>query len=99
VRATVAIDERGEVAGYTDVRVTPGLAAASTDDTAVAAWARGRGVGRAVKIESLRRLRADRPEVETVSTMNAEHNAAMRHINTSVGFVPTVVLTTTVVRL
>jgi mycothiol synthase len=99
VRATVAIDERNEIAGYTDLRITPGDTAASTDDTAVAAWARGRGIGRAVKVESLRRLRADHPQVETVSTMNAEHNAAMRHINTSVGFVPTVILTTTVVKL
>ena len=99
VRATVAIDERNEVAGATDLRVTPGDTSASTDDTAVAAWARGRGIGRAVKVESLRRLRADRPEVETVTTMNAEHNAAMRRINASVGFVPTVFLTTTVLRL
>ena len=99
VRATVAIDDRNEVAGFTDLRVTPGDTAASTDDTAVAAWARGQGIGRAVKVESLRRLRTDHPQVETVTTMNAEHNAAMRHINTSVGFVPTVILTTTVVTL
>ncbi|MDX6425446.1 MAG: hypothetical protein QOD52_851, partial [Gaiellaceae bacterium] len=43
--------------------------------------------------------RADRPDVELVTTMNAEHNAAMRHINTSVGFVPTATLTTTVLTL
>jgi GNAT superfamily N-acetyltransferase/predicted GNAT family acetyltransferase len=99
VRATVAIDDRNEVAGFTDLRLTPGDTTASTDDTAVAAWARGQGIGRAVKVESLRRLRADHPQVETVTTMNAEHNAAMRHINTSVGFVPTVFLTTTVLTL
>ena len=52
-----------------------------------------------MKVESLRRLRADRPEVETVSTMNAERNAAMRHINTQIGFVPTSTLTTTVLEL
>jgi mycothiol synthase len=96
MRVTVVIDERNEVAAFTDLRVTPGATTAATDDTAVAAWARGRGLGRAVKVESLRRLCADRPEVETVTTMNAERNAAMRHINTSVGFVPTVILTTTV---
>ncbi len=28
--------------------------------------------------------------------MNAEHNGAMRHINTQIGFVPTTTLTTTV---
>jgi GNAT superfamily N-acetyltransferase len=99
VRVTVAIDERNEVAAFTDLRVTPGETAASTDDTAVAAWARGRGLGRAVKVESLRRLCADHPEVETVTTMNAERNAAMRHINTRIGFVPTVILTSTVLTL
>jgi GNAT superfamily N-acetyltransferase len=99
VRVTVAIDERREVAAFTDLRATPGEPAASTDDTAVAAWARGRGVGRAVKLESLRRLRTDRSEVETVTTMNAELNAAMRHINTRLGFVPTATLTTAVLSL
>jgi predicted GNAT family acetyltransferase len=99
MRVTVAIDERNEVAAFTDLRVTPGATTAATDDTAVAAWARGRGLGRAVKLESLRRLSADRSEVKTVTTMNAERNAAMRHINTRVGFVPTVILTSTVLTL
>jgi GNAT superfamily N-acetyltransferase len=99
MRVTVVIDERNEVAAFTDLRVTPGATTAGTDDTAVAAWARGRGIGRAVKLEALRRLRADRPEVETVTTMNAEGNAAMRHINTRIGFVPTVILTSTVLTL
>jgi GNAT superfamily N-acetyltransferase/predicted GNAT family acetyltransferase len=99
MRVTVAIDERNEVGAFTDLRVTPGGTTAGTDDTAVAAWARGRGHGRAVKLESLRRLRADRPEVETVTTMNAERNAAMRHINTRIGFVPTAILTSTVLTL
>ena len=99
VRVTVAIDGRSEVAAFTDVRVTPGATTAGTDDTAVAAWARGLGLGRAVKLESLRRLSADRPEVEMVTTTNTEHNVAMRHINTRVGFVPTVILTSTVLTL
>ncbi|MCW2964008.1 MAG: GCN5-related N-acetyltransferase [Actinomycetia bacterium] len=99
MRVTVALDELNEVAAFTDLRVTAGAPAASTDDTAVAGWARGRGLGRAVKLESLRRLRADRPEVETVTTMNAELNAAMRHINTRIGFVPTATLTTAVLTL
>jgi GNAT superfamily N-acetyltransferase len=99
MRVTVAIDERNEVAAFTDVRVTPGATVAGTDDTAVAAWARGRGIGRAVKLESLRRLREERPDVELVNTMNAEHNAAMRHINISLGFVSTATLTTAVLTL
>jgi GNAT superfamily N-acetyltransferase len=99
VRVTVALDEWDEIGAFTDLRTTPGSAAAATDDTAVVAPARGQGLGRAVKLESLRRLRADRPEVETVSTMNAEQNAAMRHINTAIGFVPTATLTTAVLTL
>lgn len=99
VRVTVALDERGEIGAFTDLRATPGAQAATTDDTAVAAWARSRGLGRAVKAESLRRLCADHPEVETVSTLNAEHNGAMRHINASLGFVPTLTLTTSVLTL
>jgi mycothiol synthase len=96
IRVTVAVDDHDEIGAFTDLRATPGDAAAATDDTAVIASARGLGLARAVKVESLRRLRAERPEVETVSTMNAEHNAAMRHINTQIGFVPTSTLTTTV---
>ncbi len=99
VRVTVALDERDEVGAFTDLRTTPGSAAAATDDTAAVAAARGLGLARAVKVESLRRLRAERPEVVTVSTMNAEHNGAMRHINTQIGFVPTSTLTTTVLTL
>ena len=99
IRVTVALDDRHEVGAFTDVRLMPGTAAAATEDTAVAAWARGLGLGRAVKVESLRRLRADRPEVERVSTANAEQNAAIRHINTSLGFVPTSILTTSVLTL
>ena len=99
VRVTVALDEQDEIGAFTDLRASPGSVAAATDDTGVVASARGLGLARAVKVESLRRLRAERPEVETVSTMNAEHNGAMRHINTQIGFVPTATLTTTVLKL
>ncbi len=96
IRVTVALDDHGEIGAFTDLRATPGASAAATDDTGVVASARGIGLARAVKVESLRRLRAERPEVETVSTMNAERNEAIRHINTQIGFVPTSTLTTTV---
>ncbi len=99
IRVTVALDDQDEIGAFTDLRTTPGHTAAATDDTAVIASARGLGLARAVKVESLRRLRADRPEVETVATMNAERNAAMRHINTQIGFVPTSTLTTAVLDL
>jgi GNAT superfamily N-acetyltransferase len=100
VRVTVAIDPSGDIVSFTDVRVSPAPSIiANTDDTGTLARARGLGLARAVKLESLRRLRDDRPDVELVNTMNAEHNTAMRHINTRIGFVPTATLTTTVLTL
>jgi predicted GNAT family acetyltransferase len=79
------------------VRVSaPPAAEASTDDTGTVSPWRRRGLARAVKLESLRLLREQRPDVEAVATLNAEDNVAMRAINTRIGFVPTVTLMTTV---
>jgi GNAT superfamily N-acetyltransferase len=100
IRATVAVDERGEVGAFTDVRVSPPPSAiADTDDSATVAWARRRGLARAVKRESLRLLQTERPDVEVVRTVNAEENTGMRAVNTSVGFVPTHIRTATIVTL
>jgi hypothetical protein len=96
---TAALGEDGEVGAFTDLRVSAGSTLGFTDDTGTVAAARGRGLSRAVKLESLRRLRLDHPEVEVVETMNAEENAAMRHINTRLGFVPTQTLTSTTLQL
>jgi GNAT superfamily N-acetyltransferase len=99
VHFTVAVED-GEVVALTGVRVGPAPCPyAATDDTATIPSARGRGLAYAVKLENLRRLHAERPDVELVGTMNAEHNVAMRAINTKLGFVPTVTLTTAVVTL
>jgi GNAT superfamily N-acetyltransferase len=98
--ATVAIDERGEIGSFTDVRTSPAPSpVAGTDDSATAAWARRRGLATAVKCESLRLLRESRPDVEVVRTLNAEENLGMRTVNTRAGFIPTYVRTTTVVTL
>lgn len=99
MRVTVALHESGEIGAFTELRVSHGAISAFTDDTATVAAHRGRGLGRAVKLESLRRLREDHPEVEYVTTSNDEGNAAMRHINESVGFVPTVTWTTSTLTL
>jgi GNAT superfamily N-acetyltransferase len=97
---TVAVDERGELGSFTDVRTSPAPArVAGTDDTGTAPWARRQGLATAVKLESLRRLRHERPDVEVVRTMNAEGNVAMRAVNTRLGFVPVGYLTTAVVTL
>jgi GNAT superfamily N-acetyltransferase len=94
MRVTVAL--RGdEIGAFTELRVSRGATSAFTDDTATVAAHRGQGLATAVKLESLRRLRADHPEVEVVTTSNDEGNTVMRHINTSLGFRPVVTFTTT----
>jgi GNAT superfamily N-acetyltransferase len=98
-RVTAALED-GAVVAFTDLRASaPPSPVAGTDDTATIPTARRRGLARAVKLESLRRLRDERPDIELVNTINAEHNVAMRNVNTQIGFVPTVTLTTTVVTL
>jgi RimJ/RimL family protein N-acetyltransferase len=99
MRLTVAMDDAGEIGAFTELRHSAGSVLGFTDDTGTVAAHRGKGLARAAKLESLRRLRADHPEIEVVTTRNAEENAAMRHINESVGFRPTVVETTAALAL
>lgn len=100
IRVTVATTSSGEVAAFTEIRVSaPPTTTASTEDTATVAAHRRRGLALAVKVESLRLLRADRPDVEVVPTLNAESNVAMRTVNTKLGFVPCATLTTAVLKL
>jgi hypothetical protein len=99
MRATVAV-AGGEVVAFTELRVSaPPASQASTDDTCTVPVHRGRGLARAVKCESLRLLRLERPDVERVTTLNAESNVAMRTVNHDLGFVPVLTLTTTVLEL
>jgi mycothiol synthase len=93
MRVTVAIREDGEIGAFTELRVSSGSTLGFTDDTGTLAAHRRQGLARAVKLESLRRLRADHPEITVVSTSNAEENAAMRYVNEGVGFRPTAVET------
>lgn len=99
MRLTVAMAADGEIGAFTELRVSRGSTLGFTDDTGTVAAQRGKGLARAVKLESLRRLRADHPEVEVVTTSNAEENAVMRHLNESIGFRPAVVETLAVVDL
>ena len=93
MRLSVAIDAAGEIGAFTELRVSRGSALAVTDDTGTVAPLRGKGLARAVKLESLRRLRDDHPTVEAVLTQNAEENAVMRHLNVSIGFRPSLIET------
>jgi mycothiol synthase len=96
---TVAV-AGGEVLSLTGIRVPAAPASfVRTDDTATVPHARGRGLAIAVKAENLHRLRAERPDIETVATKNAEHNAAMRAVNAKLGFEPVLILTTAVLDL
>jgi GNAT superfamily N-acetyltransferase len=93
MRVTVAIREDGEIGAFTELRISSGSTLGFTDDTGTVAAHRGQGLARAVKLASLRGLRADHPEITVVSTSNAEENAAMRHVNERVGFRPSAVET------
>jgi GNAT superfamily N-acetyltransferase len=98
MRVSIAMHDSGEIGAFTELRVSSGSTVAFTDDTGTVAAHRGKGLARAVKLESLRRLRADHPDVELVTTMNAEENVTMRHINESVGFRAVATLTTATLR-
>ena len=95
-RVTAAI-AGNEVVAFTELRVSaPPARIASTEDTVTLRAHRGRGLAQAVKAESLRLLRANRPDVEAVATLNAESNGPMRAVNAKLGFVPVATLTTAV---
>ncbi len=99
-RVTVALDGAGEVAGYTELRVSPDTGAvAGVDDTAVVAAHRGRGLATWIKRESLRLLAADRPDVALVTTANDASNAAILAVNRTLGFRPVSTWTDAVLRL
>jgi GNAT superfamily N-acetyltransferase len=86
-RLTVALDPADRIVGFTELRVGPEPGAlATTEDTAVLADHRGRGLATWVKAESLRLLRVDRPDVDRVVTDNAETNASMLAVNARLGF-------------
>ncbi|HET9188433.1 MAG TPA: GNAT family N-acetyltransferase, partial [Acidothermaceae bacterium] len=72
----------------TDVLVPEGRRTlAYQEDTVVRPDHRNRGLGRWVKAEMLRWLAEEEPQLEQIVTWNATENAAMRDINTELGFV------------
>lgn len=86
---TVALDASGEVVAYTDLATTvhePGKA--YQWGTLVRPDARGHRLGLAVKVANLRLLQAERPDIELLTTYNAEVNAHMVAVNDRLGFVP-----------
>jgi GNAT superfamily N-acetyltransferase len=81
-------DTTGELVALTDVLVPKGRrTVAFQEDTVVRPDHRNRGLGRWVKAEMLRWLADEEPHLEQIVTWNATENAAMRGINTELGFV------------
>jgi mycothiol synthase len=86
-RTVVAVDERGEVAGLTEVERQP----LSPDrlfqgDTAVLVAHRGHGLGLAMKAGMLRWLTADNDGLDHVWTSTGADNTQMVDVNTRLGF-------------
>lgn len=83
-----AFTPSGECAGFTE------LLSRREDDTAhqagtlVARAHRGHRLGLAVKLANLRALRADRPDLTSVTTYTAPENAYMHNVNDALGFTP-----------
>lgn len=81
-------DATGELVGLTGVLVPSGRPTLGTqEDTVVRPDHRERGLGRWIKAEMLQWLARDEPQLEQIITWNATENAAMRAINTELGFV------------
>lgn len=86
---TVALAAAGEVVAYTDVATTihePGKA--YQWGTLVRPDVRGHRLGLAVKVANLQLLQAERPDIELLTTYNAEVNAHMVAVNDRLGFTP-----------
>ncbi|OYO13631.1 hypothetical protein CGZ94_11770 [Enemella evansiae] len=84
--------DSGELAAYTQLSVVdevPELA--WQNDTLVAAAHRGHRLGMRIKLANLAQLREQAPGVRRILTGNADENAHMRSINTTLGFRPAVV--------
>jgi RimJ/RimL family protein N-acetyltransferase len=76
-----------------------GTTTAFTDDTAVLAAHRGRGLAAWIKDACLRRLSTERPDVTAVVTENDVTNAPMLAVNAKLGFVETSIRTEAILDL
>lgn len=77
----------GEVAGYTDLHVTPGrIDYAEQQDTVIIPAHRGHRLGMAIKCQMLLNLKQWAPELRTISTWNADSNTHMLAVNIELGF-------------
>ena len=75
-----------ELAGFTELVVTPGGATGMQEDTGVITAHRGHRLGLRVKAAMLQWLRDEEPDLRVVTTWNAETNGHMLAINWALGF-------------
>ena len=81
------IEENGEVSGLTQLRRVPGKEKLLSQNlTGVPIKYRGRKLGKWVKAAMVKMVKEKYPDAEGIVTGNAESNAAMLHINRSLGF-------------
>jgi len=82
----------GRLVGFTEIAVSPsgrrsdGHAYAYQQDTLVLAEHRGHRLGMLLKVENLRHLAREAPEVDRVVTWNADENRPMLAVNEALGF-------------
>ena len=85
---SVALDAGGRAVAYTVIGYSSQDGKSYQWGTLVAPDHRGHRLGLAVKVANLRQLQAERPEVTTLTTYNAEVNTHMNRVNEALGFEP-----------
>ncbi|MBV7697863.1 GNAT family N-acetyltransferase [Streptomyces sp. TRM70350] len=91
LHTVVAVDTSdNSIAGFTEL-VVPGGGKGDGQHygTGVLPEHRGHGLGRWMKAESIRHARQHHPDLDGLTTDTAAGNAPMRHINDSLGYLPT----------
>ncbi|MCE7003739.1 GNAT family N-acetyltransferase [Kibdelosporangium philippinense] len=91
LHTVVAVDESdGSIAGFTEL-VVPGDGKGDGQHygTGVLPEHRGHGLGRWMKAEAIRQAQQRYPDLDGLLTDTAASNVHMRHVNDSLGYVPT----------
>lgn len=84
---TIALEENGEVSGFTVLKRTPGKEnALSQGLTGIPIKYRGKKLGKWVKATMLRYVKDNYPGTESIKTINAKTNESMLYINNKLGF-------------